>query len=522
MSDRSDTLSWHDDALAVTGTNSDRAGSSQQPAGVDNAIPSASSRAVRASHRMNPGDVLSVAVHKLRTTGFDRGSEIEIATGLCDCIKRALGTFIYSDGSFWSFFETHWHPVEPERLRLLIHVLDGATIGDGGRRAKQVNLSSRTIDGILREMRVSVSAPGFFDAAAEGIPARNGLITFSRDGVVQMTSHAPEHRCRFIIEADFNLDTPMEPPADSLLYRLLQGAFQGDDDAAAKTKLVAEILGAAAAGVATSLPQPKGFVLFGPTARNGKSSIASLIPAMLPPGATATISPAAMSDERRLIHLAGKAANIADELGGAAVAGENLKACITGEPVTGRELHRSASTFRPRALHVFTTNALPHFAGGLDRGLQRRLIVLPFRRSVPESEIIPNIAARIARDELDLLLGFAVSGAQRLARQRRYTVPPSSREAMIEWLNIEPVQEWASAHLETGLTEKDRERWPLTRELYQDFAAWALKEGYKEGRIPPVNTFSQRLSAIEGIELRRQSYGREAIGARLKAPSVLY
>jgi hypothetical protein len=41
-----------------------------------------------------------------------------------------------------------------------------------------------------------------------------------------------------------------------------------------------------------------------------------------------------------------------------------------------------------------------------------------------------------------LLLQFAVSGAQRLIRNKAYTIPASSKEALQSWLMLDPVNEW--------------------------------------------------------------------------------
>lgn len=55
------------------------------------------------------------------------------------------------------------------------------------------------------------------------------------------------------------------------------------------------------------------------------------------------------------------------------------------------------STFRPVAQHVYATNTLPTFAGGMDRGVQRRLQVLVFNRVIPEEERIEHIGLRVGR-----------------------------------------------------------------------------------------------------------------------------
>jgi hypothetical protein len=235
--------------------------------------------------------------------------------------------------------------------------------------------------------------------------------------------------------------------------------------------------------------------------------------------AVSSIPPSAYEDDARIINLAGKAANVADELSASAISGENFKAAVTGDRLEGRNLYRSAMTFTPKALHLFTTNTLPRFSGGLDRGLQRRLVVVRFNRPIPENEIIPDIADRIRRDELHLLLGMAIAGAQRLMVNKGYTIPASSKEALVGWLRLEPVNEWFEERV-VLTTNSPVGGWLRTSELFESFRSWALDAGHSERFLPPVNTFGQRLKLLPGVETRRSATGSLAIGIALRDVSV--
>lgn len=443
------------------------------------------------------------------------GSEVEVAGILARELSGDRGGHVVrAEGAFWVFEGTQWCEIPEQRMRLMVHMFDGARVGDKGTPLK---VGRRMIDGVLSELGAKLGKPDFFECAATGINVENGVIAFDEAGNPTLRPHSPDDRFRFTIPTKFALHDDMEPPDGSYLHHLVSGAFRGDDDAHEKQQLIGEMLGAAALGLATRLPQPKAFVFLGETASNGKSTIARLLPCLLPAGSVSSIPPAAFGDERRIVNLAGKAANVADELSASAIAGEAFKAAVTGDPLEGRDLYRSAVTFRPRALHCFTTNTLPRFNGGLDRGLQRRLVVLRFNRSIPEDEIVPDIADRIRRDELHLLLQFAVAGAQRLIRNKAYTLPASSREALQNWLMLDPVNEWLAGQTVKADSEPAG-GWQTTGKLYAAFKAWALDEGHSERFLPPVNTFSQRLKA-SGIQISRRSTGSVAVGIRLSSAS---
>ena len=64
----------------------------------------------------------------------------------------------------------------------------------------------------------------------------------------------------------------------------------------------------------------------------------------------------------------------------------------------GRDVYKSRVEFRPVAQHLFATNTLPVFAGGMDRAFSR-LIVVPSNWVVPPEERIEAIGRRVADDE---------------------------------------------------------------------------------------------------------------------------
>lgn len=444
------------------------------------------------------------------------GSEVYLANEFMMHSTRAVGgSIIRADGKFWAYGPTSWREISDEKLRLAVHGFDAIGVGAKGQPLK---LGKRMIDGILHEFGTKVSDPKFFNDPAVGVNVRNGTVFVDNDGSVKMSPHNPADRFRFTIDADFDPAGDLLPPEGSLLHTLLTGAFLDDPDRVDKIALLSEILGAAAFGLATRVKQPKAFVFLGETANNGKSTIMGLIECLLPKDAVSHLSPASFSDERKIVHLSGKAANTADELSAGAISGEVFKAAVTGNPVEGRDLFKSAVTFKPLAVHCYTTNVLPRFHGGIDRGLRRRLVVVTFNRVIPDNEIIPDILDRIGKEELGALLRFAIAGAMRLKANGGYTMPASSSVALQEWLLLDPVNEW----FEQRVAPAEREPldgWARTSRLYQDFKDWSKEQGYTERFLPEVNTFGQRLKALPNVMVKRRAHGSVAIGVALKGVS---
>ena len=306
----------------------------------------------------------------------------------------------------------------------------------------------------------------------------------------------------------------MSLPVDSLLNGYLRGVFQDDPEADDKTKLIQEIAGAAIAGIATRIKQPKAHVLYGRTANNGKSTFLELVRRLLPETACASIKAADLAEPRYLIKLAGKMFNAVDELSPAALESDIFKMVVTGQPVSAHDVYQSAETFAPLALHVFATNRLPPFMGGLDKGVQRRLTVLAFERAIPEHEMIPELDEKIIGHESDLLLAWAVEGASRLMRAGRYTQPKSSIEALMKWTrDTDPVRGWMALRVLLGETEEVSDVGGYQRPyLYSSFLEWAKDNGYRQDRLPGRPEFLDRLAEDFPSVRERTSTSRKVRG----------
>ena len=153
---------------------------------------------------------------------------------------------------------------------------------------------------------------------------------------------------------------------------------------------------AAVCNINTILKEPKALVLYGSNAANGKSTIKDLIGRILPHDLICSIPPSHMVHEQYLAKLQGKLVNLADELStAAAMASDKLKAVVIGDSVTAKIIYREPMGFKPMAVHIFSTNVLPSFKGGVDTGIERRMLVIPFLRTIPVEESIPDLREKL-------------------------------------------------------------------------------------------------------------------------------
>ena len=449
------------------------------------------------------------------------GDDVEIAECVAKDMQSEYGQIVYDEGNFWRYMRTAWEAIADEDLWKAVHRYSRAAYTTPAGTPALVALNASRTKSVIECMARHLTAAEFFAAAVTGINCASGFIVFAWDGTPTLEQHSPDHRQRHTLPGSWHPGTSAAPPDLSLLSTLFKGCFRGDPDAQQKIDLVAEVGAAAALGIATKLRNPLAVLMLGPSAENGKTEVQTAISSVLPASAVSCVSASELGDERHIVGLIGKKLNVVSELSTDAIASEKFKAVITGDLVSGRAVRQLRAEFRPVAQHLFATNALPTFKGGIDRGVKRRLRLLMFNRTIPKEDRIKNIGTRIGKEEPDLLLALVVGGASRLIKNGEFTNPTSSDEALEEWVfAADPVIGWLVEKVK--IVEIDRNgdgSLPTpnvrTRTAYQEFCKWASSEGYKSDRLPAQRGFTDRVMAAEparGVEYRRTSKGRYFIG----------
>jgi putative DNA primase/helicase len=417
------------------------------------------------------------------------GSDVELAERVLGDLHAQHGTVVHAEGAFARYDGKRWVSISPEALRRIVYQYDGRKYGTQG----TVRLSKGRIDSLLHEAASMAAQPSFFVDAPAGINCASGFIRFDRQGTPSLEPHDPDHRVRHVLPGRWN------PGADwrrdgSLLSKLFDGCFKDDADKAEKIALSAELFGCAALGYGTKLRDPKAIVMHGPKAQNGKAQFLDAMRGLLPAEAVAAVSPAQFGEDAFLVQLVGRLLNAREELSVDAIVSNKFKEVVTGDLLMARDVYSRAVMFRAKALNVFAANNLPTFKGGFDRGVQRRLLLIPFNRMIPEEERLPGLGARIAAEEPELLLAFAVEGAARLVSRGFFSEPQSCKRALRDWIHTaDPVLAWHAERTEYA----EGARW-LQREAYSDFRTWAVAEGFGAQHLPAINNFSARLYAQDG------------------------
>jgi len=411
------------------------------------------------------------------------GSQIEVQRQILRALTAEHNVApIFTEGRFWTYNGHYWTEYPEDEVRVRVHEFDGASLGG----KKSLRVSKAFTDGVVRELAAAISKPKFFDQCPIGVNMKNGFVRLNHNGEASLKPHAAEHKQRFMLSHDY-IGGITEIP-DGLFKTLLEGSLGVDN--IEMHNLVLEIIGSGLSGINTTIKSPKAFVLHGASAANGKSSIQALIKSLLPTSAVASVSPADLGEPQFLAMLVGKQINISDELSNSkAIASDRFKACVTGDDMSAKVVYHPPFTFTPQALHIFAANQLPVFSGGVDNGIERRIVVLPFNRTIPEGERIPDIGEKIAQNEGHIVIALAIRAAEGLLKNGVYTIPQSCITATQQWFrDVDPVSEWLE---DNGLERNVTSAGITIRELYSKFNSEMREWGIYH--IPSARRFKQRL-----------------------------
>jgi putative DNA primase/helicase len=354
-----------------------------------------------------------------------------------------------------------------------------------------LRVSSAMTSGVLDLVRVYRTRTGFFDEAGDGLTFANGYARATPSGVV-LEAVDPSQRSTAALPWAYRRGAMPEA-----FVGALRACWRDEDDVEERIAFFRQFIGAALLGIATRYQV--GVVLTG-DGSNGKSTILDIVSALFGPELVTAIPPQDLSQEYRRAMLARARINVVSELPETEILESvAVKAVLTGDSITAREIREAPFRFRPRAAHLFAANELPGVRD-MSHGFWRRWAILTFGREFTGDEVDTGIGERIIRTELEALASWAVDGAAELMARGRYQIPPSSVDAVHEWRHSADV---VTRFLEDRTTETDLARTQLS-DLYAAFSQWCQQNGHKNALSS--NKFSRRLKSA-GVRSERKTAG---------------
>lgn len=328
-----------------------------------------------------------------------------IAERVLEVASRNHWELANRDGFFFLFNGRFWRPIDSAQLRTFLR-LAAEKMGTPKLTARYVDFSKKLFEQFTETARLPppLARPGV------RINLKNGTLDIS-------TKSAP--RLRSPDAADFMtycLPFGYDPTAEPQTFNRFLDRVLPDQNC---QKILAEFF--AWIFIKNSeLKLEKALLLYGGGA-NGKSVLFEVIDALL---GSENITQYGLESLTRppaycRANLATSLLNFAPEISGRLEA-DAFKQLVSGEPVEVRLPYGQPFLIRNYAKLAFNTNVLPADVEHTN-AFFRRLLIVPFTVTIPESERDPMLAATIINSELPGVLNWILDGLRRLLLQRGFT-----------------------------------------------------------------------------------------------------
>lgn len=333
---------------------------------------------------------------------------------------------------------------------------------------------------------------------ANYINLRNGLFNLE-------TCELEPHRADlyFINQLDFDYDD--DAPHSSVFHRYLNSSLVTPDG---KTdwSLKNLVLEALAYSLTARTDMKASFWLVGQK-DSGKSTFITLIKALMG-DLHATIDLTQLATNRFLLAgIVGKRVISFTEASSSTMLPDALYKTLVGgsDEIYADVKNRDGITFRPECKVWWAMNEMPRI-GDRSGATTRRIVIIPFNRTIPEAERIPNLEQLLIHDR-PAIFSVLVDYLKRLQNTGEFTTCEQSRQMLAEYV----MENDTEATFVAERCETHESYSVPAGEFYTAYLSWCEANGFKPKNSNQVAKDWRRL----GFEHRR-SNGTWWHGVRLK------
>ena len=432
---------------------------------------------VKAARRQQAKATKLAALKAVAQSGkhvFNRGDQVEARDALLDDLTPVGGSgvnhalCVYDEGALYKYDDGIYGKLDEAALITRITTFAGSPIMNG----EHLSVSRPFAKGSVELTYDKCAKVGFFSSAPHGVAFQNVFIYVDPEGRdVREEPLRREHRVRSRYPFDHMINV-----APKLFLDLLDTGLDGKDDKTECIRVLQQFTGAAITGMA---PRFQRALVFRGKGNDSKSTIATILGRVMPPGTTSAVPPQSFSHPYSRATLAGKLLNCVSETPeNDLVDAGPLKALITGDPMEARNPYERPFTLVPRCGHLFVLNNI-FKVRDTSRAFRRRWILIDFDVQVTTPDRF-KVEAVLA-EEIPAIVSWAIDGLRDLL-VNDYVIPPSSEDAVDEWLDeCDTVQQYVNAQLvllaPQERTQKDI-RWQKGDALYVDYKAWVRDNGH--------------------------------------------
>lgn len=227
---------------------------------------------------------------------------------------------------------------------------------------------------VCKNLKLKLEPKEMFDREGGIINFKNGLFSIKEQ---KMYKHSPNFFSINQINTNLNFSAERVQAVDDVLNKLSSG-IKG------RKQTILEMIGYS---MTTSVKLQKAFILYGNTARNGKSTLIDIIIHLLGDNNVGTVPFKEISKNKFAgAGIKGKLLNVGSEMTDEFIDDvSNFKMYITGDEVEIEEKFKPRQKIKPYAKFIFNANELPRVADKTD-GFYRRLQIIPLEHSFTDKD----------------------------------------------------------------------------------------------------------------------------------------
>lgn len=355
----------------------------------------------------------NISFERLDTDKSKAGLVVEIINTTLRLADKAGANFVWRGSTFYLYVGSHWMQITSKEITLLLTTI--ATIGKIHEYKAKYH---RFAEELYKQFRSIVKDMDTTKHEVVKINCANGTLVFGIDKVELNTFDKNDN---FFYSLDYKYDPNAICP---VFQQVLNDALPSDGQMVLQEY--------AASVFFPRLNLHKSLLLYG-RGGEGKSLILNIISAAL--GRENVIERSIESlcaeESRTIADLEGKLLNIGYEMS-TKFNSINFKQIVCKEPMPARRLYGETYTIYDYASLLFSCNELPK---NIEHSFAyfRRLIILPFKNSIPEEKQDRTLGDRIIKNELSGVLNWIIAGAMRLIAQGKFSKSKIVDEALAEY-----------------------------------------------------------------------------------------
>lgn len=245
------------------------------------------------------------------------------------------------------------------------------------------------------------------------------------------------------------------------------------------------------------LKMEKALLLFG-TGANGKSVLFDILNALIGQENISNYSLSDLLQEHNRAMIAHKLLNYGSEIN-ATKARDEFKNLVSTEPIQARLKYANPFIMRDYAKLAFNCNELPRDFDH-QNAYFRRLLIVPFRVTIPESQQEKGLAQKIIGNELPGVFNWILEGLRRLLQNEKFTESKIVSETLATYKRE---SDSVASFIADNSYIPSVDRKVLLKDLYMEYRRFCLEEG-----SPPLKktNFKRRLLAT-GINIDQNRFG---------------